>query len=258
MMVLVTVAAKSQTADEVINKYIAAAGGKEKLESIRSLQYVQTMNVTTPMGPMQITLTQIRVKNKLMRYNVSSEMFGSAYVVATDTGGWIKIPRSQFVEEEVLQKMKDEELKGFKTQMNCEGFFPELVNYAAKGFTAELAGETKIKGKLCYKVKLKNKMMENEKLKGELVYYIDKQTNLVASVVYKGTAAAAMTGMGNGMGGGKVEKLEVTCNFSDYKEASGVKFPGKMTLDMPMGSVDATIGFVTVNPTIDAKMYRID
>lgn len=259
LAVAIAVSAQAQTADEVINKYLVAAGGKDKLEAIKSLQYVQTMNLNTQMGAMQITLTQIRVKDKLMRYNVSSDLFGSASVVATDTGGWIRVPQNAFVEEEILQKMKPEELAAFKTQMSCEGFFPELVNYSQKGFTAEMTGESKVKGKLCYKIKLKNKQLENEKVKGELVYYIDKQTNLVNSVIYKGSAAAAMTGMGNGVnGGGKIEKLEITIYFGDYKEVSGVKFPGKMTLEMPMGSVESTIGFVTVNPVIDAKMYSVN
>src|SRR5687767_3420336 len=104
------IAAQAQTADEVINKYLVAAGGKEKLESIKSLQYVQTMSLNVMGQPIQMTLTQIRVKDKLMRYNVSSDLFGTAYVVATDTAGWIKVPKSDFVEEEVLQKMKPEEL----------------------------------------------------------------------------------------------------------------------------------------------------
>lgn len=259
LMAFVVVAVKAQTADDVINKYLEAAGGKEKLEAIKSLQYVQTMNLNTPMGPMQIVITQIRVKDKLVRFNTTSELFGSAYVVVTDTSGWAKVPANEYSGEEKLQKLKADEMKGLKTQMDCEGFFPQLVNYAAKGFTAELDGEKKMNGKLCYKLKLKNKQMEDEKAKGELVYYIDKQTNLVAAVVYKGSAAAAMTGMGGGMNnGGKVEKLEITCNFSDYKEISGVKFPGKMTLEMPMGSMETTIGFITVNPTIDAKMYRAE
>jgi outer membrane lipoprotein-sorting protein len=257
--VFIALAAQAQTADEVIGKYLAAAGGKEKLEGIRSLQYVQTMNITTPMGPLQITITQIRVKDKLVRFNTSSDLFGTGYMLVTDTSAWAKVPASEFTGEEKLQKLKPEDVQGFKAQMDCEGFFPQLVDYTAKGFTAELAGESKVNGRMCYKIKLKNRQMENEKAKGELVYYIDKQTNLVASVVYKGSAAAAMTGMGGGMnGGGKMEKLEITCNFSDYKEISGVKFPGKMTLEMPMGTVETTIGFVTVNPVIDAKMYRAD
>jgi outer membrane lipoprotein-sorting protein len=258
----IVVAAQAQTADEVINKYLSAAGGKEKLESIRSLQYIQTMNLNTPMGPMQITLTQIRVKDKLLRFNTTSELFGTAYMVVTDTSGWAKVTASEFTEgKDVVEKLKPEQVKAFKTQMNCEGFFPELVNYASKGFTAELAGESKVNGRLSYKVKLKNKQMEDnkEKIKGELLYYIDKETGLINSVVYKGSAAAAMTGMGGGMkDAGKMEKFEITCNFSDYKEISGVKFPGKMKMEMPMGTIESTIGFVTVNPTIDAKMYRAE
>jgi len=260
--VIITFAAKAQTADEVINKYMAAAGGKDKLENITSLQYVQTMNVNTPMGPMQITLTQVRVKDKLIRFNTSSELFGSAYMLVTDTSGWTKVSASEFTEgKEMFEKLKPEQAAAFRSQMHCEGFFPDLVNYAAKGFTAEMSGESKVKGRPSYKVKLTNKQMEESKdnVKGEIIYYIDKENGLVNSVVYKGSAAAAMTGIGAGMKGrGKMEKFEITCNFSSYKDVSGVKFPGKMTYELPMGSVEATIGFVTVNPVVDAKTYRAE
>ncbi len=247
-------ATQAQTADEVISKYLNAAGGRAKLESIKSLQYVQTIDITTPMGPIQITMTQIRVKNKLVRFNTSSELFGNAFSVVTDTSGWLKMPASQFTgSEEILQKLKPEEISSFKSLMNSEGFFPDLVNYAEQGYTAELAGENKVNGKLSYKVKLKKDKLET-------IYFIDKQTGFVNSVIYKGAAAAALTGMGNGMngGGGKLDKLEITCNFSEYKDISGVKFPGKMVIETPMGTINSTIGFVTVNPTIDAKWYRAE
>lgn len=246
------VSAKAQTADDVINKYLAAAGGKEKLESIHSLQYVQTMNLSTPLGEMQIVMTNIKVKNKLVRINTSSEMFGNAYSVVTDTSGWVIVPANQFTGgEAVREKLKPEERKALLSQMYCEGYFPELVNYAQKGYTAELAGEGKGNGRPSYKLKLK-------KEKGENTYFIDKETGLINAVIYKGAGAAAAVGLGNIGIGGKSDKAEFTVNLGEYKDVAGIKFPGKITLETPMGSMHSTIGFVTVNKAVDAKWYRAD
>lgn len=249
---LAALVAKAETADEIISKYLSAAGGAEKLGSVKSLQFVQTVNLATPMGDMQITLTHIKVQNKLMRLNTSSELFGNAYSVVTDTSGWIMIPASQFTgSEAILQKLKPEERNAMKSQMDCAGFFPELVNYASKGYVAELAGEGKVNGRASFKVKLK-------KDKDERLYFFDKQTGLVNAMTVKGAAAAAMMGLGTMQGGGRMDKAEATLNFSDYKDVSGLKIPGRMTIETPMGMVGATIGFVSINQPVDAKWYRAE
>jgi hypothetical protein len=249
-MVLISVlSVQAQTADEVIDKYLNAAGGKSKLEAIHSLQYIQTVNLNTPMGPMEISMTNIKVENKLFRINTTSELFGSAFSVVTDTSGWVLIPGNPMSgSEATLQKLKPEERKALASQMACDGFFPELVNYAAKGYVAEMAGEAKAGGKVCYKLKLK-------KDKDERTYLIDKQTGLINSMTIKGAAAANMTGMGNS-GMGKSDKMEITLDFSTYQEISGVKFPGKMKIDTRMGTIESTITGVKVNPAVDAKWYR--
>lgn len=248
-------AAGAQTADEIVGKYIAAIGGKEKLQGIRSLQYVQTMNLTTPLGPMQVTMTHIKVRDKLLRINTSSELFGNSYTVITDTSGWVRIAPNQFTGgEAVLEKFKPEDRKALAAQMDCDGYFPDLVNYAAKGYTAEYGGEGKANGRPSYKLTLK-------KDKAEILYFIDKATGLVNAVTYKGQGIAAAMGMGNfggGDGDGKGRKTEITMNVSDYKEVGGVKFPGKLTVETAVGTMSATVGFVTLNQPVDPKWFRAE
>jgi hypothetical protein len=252
ILALITViVANAQTADEVVSKYLNAVGGKEKLNSITTLQFLQTMNFQTPMGPIEVKMTNIKAKGKLFRINAASEITGNAFTVITDTSGWILIPANPFSgSEATLQKMKPEEIKAAQSQFYAEGFFPELVNYAAKGYTAEILGEGKSSGKLSYKLKLK-------KDKDERIYMIDKQTGLVNALTVKGAAAAAMSGMSSmGMGGGKADKAELTLNFSDYKETDGVKIPGTLKIDTPIGTLEAKITDIKINKIIDVKMYR--
>jgi outer membrane lipoprotein-sorting protein len=249
---LVFAFAQAQTADEVVNKYLTAAGGKDKLETVTSLQYTQKANFNTQMGAMEISMNFIRVDKKLFRADLSSEMLGNSFTVVTDTSGWVYIPANPFsVSEATLQKMKPEDRTPLATQMTSDGFFPELVNYATKGYTAELSGEGKSNGKACHKLKLK-------KDADERLYMIDKQTGYVVSMTIKGAAALVMSGIGaTGMvKGSRVEKAEFTFHYSDYKDVSGIKVPGKMKLDLPMGNIEFTITDVKVNQSVDAKYYQ--
>lgn len=250
-MMLVAVIAKAQTAEDVINKYIAAAGGKEKLQSVKSLQYVQSAAFNTLIGPVDIKMDWIRVENKLFRVNTTSELFGTGFSLVTDTSGWVLIPANPFAEnsQEKLQKLKPEERQGLATQMACDGFFPELVDYSKKGYTAEYAGEAKVSGRAVYKIKLK-------KDKDDRIYMIDKQTGFVNAMTVKGAAAMAMSGMGNTGMGGRSDKAEFTFNYSNYQDAGGIKVPGKVKLDLPMGTIESSITSVRVNQAVDAKWYK--
>lgn len=243
---------QAQTADEVVNKYLNAAGGKDKLAAVNSLQYTQKASFNTQMGAMEIAMNFIRVDEKLFRIDVSSEMLGTSFSFATDTSGWVYTSGNPFSGSEArLQKMKPEERTAMATQMSSDGFFPELVNYATKGYTAELTGEGKSNGKACHKLKLK-------KDADERLYMIDKQTGYVVSMTIKGALALAMTGMGaTGMGrGGRAEKAEFTFSYSDYKDVNGIMVPGKMKLELPMGTIESTITDVKVNQDVDAKYYQ--
>jgi len=165
---------QAQTVDEVIAKYYAAAGGKEKLEAITSLQYVQAISIQSPQGNFDMNIVTIREKNKLFRTQMSNELMGESFAVVTDTATWVRKPANPFTNEEGgLEKIKAADMKGIAVaQLDCAGFFPELVNYGAKGYTAELTGSKKINGRDSYKVKLK-------KDKAKITYFIEKETGLV-------------------------------------------------------------------------------
>lgn len=240
------VAANAQTADEVINKYITAAGGKEKLEGITTLQYLQVVSIPSPQGNIDMNIITIKEKGKLFRNQMSNEMVGDSYALVTDTATWIRKPANPFTGEEGgVEKMKAEDLKGVSSslQLDCAGFFPELVNYAAKGYTATLDGDKKINGRESYKLKLK-------KDKAETIFFIDKETGLVNSYTLKGDAVAAMGSM---MGN---ETSEISIDFDNYQEVKGIKFPGVMKITTVMGEMSIPIKDVKINEVVDAKWYK--
>jgi len=66
------ISANAQTVDEIINKYVDAMGGKDKLASIKSI-YMEGTSVMQ--NGAEITQKMWKVDGKLMRREISSSMF---------------------------------------------------------------------------------------------------------------------------------------------------------------------------------------
>lgn len=196
---------QAQTADEIIAKYIDAMGGKDKLQSLKSV-YME--GVTVMGNGTEVDLKAWRVKDKLYRQEISFGM-GNVVVIATPTKGWISSPRSGGT----FTAMPDEALKALQPQMDLAGPF---VDYAAKGNKVELQGtDTVSGGKKCYKLKVTFANGE------EVTYYIDAQTYYVDRESRKGGGM-----MGGGGGGRRDPNALLNIDFSDYQKTSdGYVFP---------------------------------
>lgn len=120
---------KAQTADEIVNKYIDAIGGKDKLEQVRTIVVTNTTQVMGNEGP---STTQI-INGKAFRldYEINGQ---KSTQVFTDKGGWQINP---FMGATTAQPFPEEMYKQSKGQMY---FFP-LLDYAARGTKVELLGK---------------------------------------------------------------------------------------------------------------------
>ncbi len=74
---------KAQTADDIINKYVDALGGKDKLDQIRTVYITNTTQVMGNEGP---STTQI-LNGKAYRLDYEVNGQKSTQVI-TDKGGW--------------------------------------------------------------------------------------------------------------------------------------------------------------------------
>ena len=123
-----------------------------------------------------------------------------------------------------------------------------------KGHKVELLKDEKVNKQDCYQVKL------TYQSKPKCNFLINKNTYLVDRMQAKGAIAADFSGMGpmmSSMGGAnRIDKMEATATFSDYKEFDGVKFPTKMTMRLPMGDATCTFSDVKINKPISASLYR--
>ena len=232
--------ASGQTVDEVIDKYVAARGGKEKLNSIKSIY----MEGSREMMGAEVTVKITKEQDKLSR--TEFEMAGSTgYFLVTEKEGWTLIP----MRSPTPTKMPEEALPAMQTETDITG---PLVDYVAKGHKAELIGKDTSNGNLAYKIKLTTKAGK------EINYWIDATTYLLVQSSAKG--GAMFGGGGRRAGAGAGEPAEVITLYKDYKDVGGVQFPH--TIEMKTnggegrGGGGTTFDLIEVNKPVDAKLYN--
>ena len=177
----------------------------------------------------EITSKTNKVQDKLYRYDVNFGA-GSFTLLVTPEKGW----QTNFRNGGAFESMTDEVLKGFLTQTDCAG---PLVNYAAKGHKAELAGKETIDSVECYKIKLTTKAGK------EITYWVDGKTYLVHQFSQKTM--------------GRNGEMEVITVYSDYKAVDGIQFPFSAELKGGgFGGGTTTYEKIEVNKPVDQKLYK--
>ena len=228
--------AMSQTVDEVINKYVEAIGGKDKLNTLQSI-YMETVSVMQ--NGNEVTSKTWKVNNKLVRREINFGM-GSMTSVITDKEGWNSNPRNG----NKFEPVTPEALQMQQGEMDCAG---PLVDYKAKGHTAELLGKEDVEGTECYKVKLTLKSGR------DLTYYIDTKNYYIIRMKTKGGG-----GMGGGRGGGGGNPdQEFVIDYSDYRKTpEGYVFPFATTR-VGMGAA-TNVEKIEVNKPVDPKLFKAE
>ena len=221
----------AQTVDEVIDNYVHAMGGKEKLNSIQSLHLT---GVATMQNGNEITTDIWKVNGKLFRRTTNFGM-GSTTTLITDKGAW----QTNFRNGGAYEAMNDQQRNSQMYELDCAG---PLVDYASKGHKAELTGKETVDGKECFKIKLTTKEGR------ELNFFVDTKTYYINRMTFKGRGRPAQ-------GGGAAEEVEVGINYSNYdKTSDGYMFPFTQTL----GANAMTFEKIEVNPKVDDKLYKAE
>lgn len=265
---------QAQTVDDVINHFIEANGGLEKLSSITSLQIESEMNLEQ-MGT-TVSIKSFKEKNKLFRMQSSSPMSeGESFTVVTDTAGYTFVPAMNSPmgsTEASLTKFTEEEFKAANYQKDCEGFFAPLVNYKEKGYAATLDGTEKVNGVECDKVILKLNTGQ------EMTYYISKANAQVRRLSVAAPIALDMMGMSamrRGFGGGGGERRrpdgegkngerrrgnserKIDIDYEKYKLFNGIPFPTRQTLQLGMMQLQLDNLSIKINEPINKRWYLV-
>jgi hypothetical protein len=214
----------AQTADDIVNKYLAAIGGKETISQLKSVSIESAVQIMGSDAPS----TTIIVDG--VGYKSETDFNGTKIVrCINDKGGWTVNPMAGSSDP---TPMPDDEYNAGKDQIYAGG---ALYDYAARGGKVELLG----KDGDAYKIKLTSK--ENV----ESTYSIDATTYLVKSVVTKGK----MQG----------QDVDITTSFSDYRKTDlGYSVPYAMNLDFGgQFSMSVTVKNVELNKTIDPVIFAM-
>jgi hypothetical protein len=192
---IVTQPLQAQTANDVVNKYIAAMGGKEKLASLKTEK--MEGNLTVQGTDVALVIT----KKHLTGMSMDISVMGTVnYQIVTPAKGVVFMPVQGMNEP---TPMPNEQLKAVLPQLDLEGAF---VNYTDKGTVVELIGKETVDGEDCYNLKVTYK-------NGIVTYYF---LSTRTSFLVKTSSKRNING----------EETDVVTTYSNYKQnAEGFWFP---------------------------------
>lgn len=217
------VTTQAQSVDEIVGKHLDALGGKTVLNSIKSVYLESTVEIMGNEAPSTTYILNGKgYKNELD--------FNGAKIVqcVTDKGGWAINPMGGAT---TAQALPADQLKSYQIQLNVGG---PLMDYASKGFKAELIG----KDSAAYKIKLTTPDGI------DIVYYIDMKTYLISKAVNK-----------LNMGG---QQIETTAAFTDYRKTDvGYVIAYSQQLILPQITLNITNKKVEMNKEVDPAIFEM-
>lgn len=215
---------QAQTADDVINKYLDALGGKDKIAQVQSVVIDGKMQVMGADNPFHTTIIDGKgFKNEL-------EFNGTKIVqCVTDKGGWAINPMAGSTD---AAAMAEDEFKSQKDNIFTGG---PLYNYAAKGSKVELLANEKVGEVDAQKIKLTTADGV------EYNYWFDPKTAL----------AVKMSRAINGM--------ETSIVYSNYKKTDfGITYPFATEITLPQGfTLVSTVDKVQFNSQVDPAIFNM-
>ena len=161
---IMTQLAHSQTVDEIVDKYITALGGKEKMLSLKTLKITGT-NLNAQGNKVDVVQTH----KHMVALRIDRDRSGTkSFTIATGKKGWVT-----GFGETIPRDMDDDQLKTAQARLDIQG---ALINYKEKGTKIELAGSETTEGIDCFNLKVtyESGVVMN--------FYIDSKTYRISKI----------------------------------------------------------------------------
>jgi hypothetical protein len=221
----------AQTADEIIQKHLEATGGVDKWNGLNTIVMEA---VSVAQNGQEVTTKLTKVNGKILRREVNFGM-GTMKMVITPEAGWFANPRNGGSFEAMPAAMQAEQ--SLELEIN------PLLNYAAKGSKAELAGKEQVEGKEAFKIKLTS---SNGK---ERNYFIDAANYYLVKETFMSNRERGRGTNGANSGAAPAGPTEVSITFDNFqKTPEGFVFP--FTIGTGMGP-RMNLENIEVNPVVD-------
>ncbi len=227
LLLIFSVFASAQSAEEIIAKHLEATGGKNwsKVEAIK----MEANIAAEAAAGMTIGWTMTALRDQAARMDVSvMGMVQSSAVKGAD--GWSTNPFAGQVDAEPITA---DQAASMMEMTDIDG---TLIGYEEKGYTVEYVGTEDVEGVEALKIKVKKT--------GKKVEYIFFDPETYYEIM--NTQIDEVDG----------KEVESKTSYSDFKEQDGIIFPFSMqqTSDM-MGNSTITMTAITINPTVDMKIF---
>jgi len=211
-------------AEKVIENYIAAIGGKEKLENVKDIKYHMKADVMGNLLEMQILKKD---PNKMkVEVNMGPNVM-SRQIFDGEKAKMVQMGNEMETDEKMIERFK------------IEGYlFPEL-NYKRLNIRTDLTGIEKIDGDEAYLVEVTYPSGE------KVINYYDVKTG------YKIRQSQTIDSPQG--------KINTATEFSDFKEMDGIVFP--FLFRIPMGpdmKMNAEIESIEMNTGLDDELFQIE
>jgi outer membrane lipoprotein-sorting protein len=231
--VMFSVPALAQTADEVVEKHIAASGGRAAYAKITSRTAAGTITVTTPVGDLSGNIEVYSKKPNKSRTLIKLDLS------AVGAGQMVSDQRFDGTTGYVMDTLQgNRTVEGSQLDAMRNGSFPSpLLTYKEMGATMTLGDKEKIGGKDAYVIKMTPKAGPSTRL------FIDAESFMLVRT--------AVTLNVPQLGG----DIEQVVDFSDFRDVDGIKIPFVTKSSNPAQTVTATMSSVKHNADIDDASF---
>jgi len=221
-------AARAQTVDDVMRRYLEARGGLARLRAVQGLRLTGTMGLPGVSAPFVLELK----RQGKMRTEFTVE--GQTGIRAWDgRTAWEQLP----LPGERPRLMDPEDAAEARAQADVD--FSPLVDAAAKGYTVELVGRDRLPGGDTWKLVVRGKDGPPRTM------HLDARTHLVVETVDRRNVDG--------------KEVEFVTEVGDYRPVSGLVFPHRMEVG-PKGSPERqrlVIRRIEVNPPLDDSRFAM-
>ncbi len=229
LFVSINTTSLAQNVEEIISKYITTIGGAEKLKALKGIK----MEMTTNAQGMEIPVEMVMLSGGSMYVKINlqgKEITQMAYDGTTMWNTNFMTMKAEKMDAEVTANM----------QLNNADFPDALLDYKAKGYSAEYVGKETKEGTECFKVKFTKKPTMQAGIKTDDItyYFFDIENNLPIATETE-------------IKEGPMKGQKSTSTMSDYQEVDGIYFPFAMN----QGGQELKIKKIATNPQVDTKAF---
>lgn len=225
--------ASAQTVDEVVEKHLAAIGGRAALAKLQSRQMVGTMTLSLPVGgDVTGSIEALNAVPNKARTLIKLDLTALG-------AGPIQIDqRFDGTTGYLLDSMQgDRPITGSQLESMKSAVFPTpFLGYKERGASVELKGKEKVGERDAYL------LVYTPKDGAVLRQYLDAESLLVVRMV----TTVEVPGMG---------ALDQTSDFSDMRDVDGVKLPFLIKSTSAAQSFTISVTRVDHNVTVDEKLF---